>query len=103
MSEPHFGSTVLRMFAGVLIWSAHFLLIYAFTALACTRGFERAIPYTIIGATAVGVLVLALIGRRVVPARTFADWMTIAVAAIAVLAMLWEALPLFWAPACASR
>jgi hypothetical protein len=103
MSEPHFGWTVLRMFAGVLIWSAHFLLIYAFTALACTRGFESAIPYTVIGATVVGLLVLALIASRAVPARTFADWMTIAVAAIAVVAMLWEALPLFWVPVCASR
>jgi hypothetical protein len=31
--------SLFSLIAGPLVWSAHFLLIYVFTALACARGF----------------------------------------------------------------
>ena len=102
-SEPRFVRTTLRMFAGVLIWAAHFLLIYTFTALACTRDLASSVVPVIIAATGLGVLGAALIARSALPPRGFADWLAVSVASIAILAMMWEALPLLWIPVCASR
>jgi len=101
--EPPFGSTTLRMFSGVIIWAVHFVGIYAFTALACTRGFESAVPWVIAIATVIAVAVAIAIARPSWRQAGFADWMTVSVGAIAVVAMLWEALALLWVPVCGTR
>src|SRR3546814_15575902 len=52
--------------AGLLIWAAHFLLIYGFAALACARGFADVrllgagvVPLIVGAATAVAILAVA--------------------------------------------
>ncbi len=101
--EPSFALTTLRMFSGVILWAAHFVGIYAFTALACTRGFDSAVPGVIVIATGVAVLVALLIARTAWRRENFADWMTVSVAAIAVLAMCYEMFALLWVPVCGGR
>src|SRR3546814_18120145 len=39
MSVRNLPITMIGALAGLLIWAAHFLLIYGFAALACARGF----------------------------------------------------------------
>lgn len=108
-----FTRATLQMFAGALIWAAHFLAIYGFTAIACARGFAGAdwlgigiVPVTITAATLVASSVaLAMIwtGIRTLRADTgshFVGWMTTGCAALALLAILWETLPAFMIPAC---
>ncbi|MGH6611019.1 MAG: hypothetical protein ACRECQ_12265 [Burkholderiaceae bacterium] len=99
-----FSLTAVRMFSGVLIWSAHFLFIYAFTALACTRGFADVIPAAVVIATGIGVVAASMMlraGLRRDP--KFSDWMTTWVCGLAIVAMLWETLPLLWIPVCGAR
>lgn len=75
--------------AGVLVWALHFTMVYGFTALACARGFGAAAPWVIGVATAAGVVATLLIIflRR---SADFTGWMTAAIAAFALLAIVWE-------------
>lgn len=108
-----FTRATLQMSAGALIWAAHFLVIYAFTAIACARGFAGAewlglgvVPVTITAATLVAAGVAATMiwtGVRTLHAEAgsnFVGWMTVGCAALALLAILWETLPAFMIPAC---
>jgi NO-binding membrane sensor protein with MHYT domain len=101
--EPPFASTMVRMFSGVIIWAVHFVGIYAFTALACTRGFESAAPWVIAIATVIAVAVAITIARASWRQPQLADWMTVSVNAIAIVAILFEALALIWVPVCGTR
>lgn len=107
--ESAFSTTTLRMFSGVIIWAVHFTAIYGFTALACARGFASLawlgigiVPWAIGGATFVAatamlvILVPALRGAR----DSFENWMTAGVAALALVAILWETLPVMMVPVC---
>ena len=110
MAAATFTRTTLRMFSGVLIWAAHFTVIYGFTALACARGFADAkwlgldvVTSAIVAATALAAgAVLAF----VVPAKragldNFENAMTAGAGALALLAIVWEGLvPVFIVPAC---
>jgi hypothetical protein len=92
---------ILRISSGAIVWSLHFAAIYGITALACARGLPTAVPWTIGIATAFAVLaavVLIVLGVR---AAGFAGWMTAAVAGLALIAIVWEAAPVFVVPACA--
>ena len=85
-------SSVLRIGAGALVWAAHFIVLYGATALACARGHGRVAPWVIAIATAAGVAMAATIVAKAYPRRSdFVQWMTAAVAAAAIVAMLWEA------------
>ena len=104
-----FTITSLRMAVGVIIWAAHFAIIYGYTGLACARRFEASgetwvasVPWVVGIATAAGVL-LAIV--FVVPAvrasrRAFVEWMSGWVAAFAVLAMILEGIAVLWVPVC---
>jgi hypothetical protein len=88
----------------VLIWSAHFTLIYGFTALACARQLTAAIPW-VVGAASVAAIaaLLALCvpaGIRVLRASQLADCLALGLGGLATLAVVWEASALFWVPAC---
>ena len=86
-------SPMLRIGAGAVVWAAHFTLLYGATALACARGQGPLAPWVIAIATVAGVATAATIVARAYPRRSdFAQWMTAAVAATAIVAMLWEAL-----------
>jgi hypothetical protein len=88
--------------AGIAIWALHFAAAYGFTALACARGWEAAVPWVVGGATLAAVGAIALLTLALWPRRAhFIEWMAIAVAALALVAILLEAVPVMMVPPCA--
>jgi len=95
-----FPATALRMSSGVIVWALHFALVYGYTALACARVFGASVPSVVGGATAAAALIaLGLILANL--GHEFTRWMSAALAAAALLAILWEGLSVFMVPACA--
>jgi hypothetical protein len=98
------------MFSGALIWAVHFMAIYGFTTLACARDFATTqwlgigIVAWAIGAATIIALAAAVAvvvsATRTAPVIGFTDWITAGVAALAALAIVWEALPVIMVPAC---
>jgi hypothetical protein len=87
--------------SGVIVWALHFTAVYGFTALACARGFPRAVPWAIGAATlAAAAVAIAIIAMAYSKRRDFADGIAAGVAAFALLAIVWEALPVLIVPAC---
>lgn len=109
MKSRAFSTATLRMFSGVIIWAVHFTAIYGFTALACARGFAALqwlgigiVPWAIGGATLLAATAtLTILVAAVRTARdSFESWMTAGVAALALIAILWETLPVLMVPVC---
>lgn len=92
---------ILFMSSGVVIWALHFGTIYGLTGLACARGWQSLVPPGIALATALAailacaVLVAGWRGRA-----QFESWMTAGIAALALVAIVWEALPVLVVPIC---
>ena len=110
LATGRFTRTTLRMFSGVIIWAVHFTAIYAFVALACARGFAQAqwlgASVVVWAVSAATIVAVAAILAMLVPAlraagHAFEDWMTAAVAALALVAIVFETLPVVMVPACA--
>jgi hypothetical protein len=92
--------TALRLSAGPLLWLAHFGALYGFNAIACARGLPGAVPWVVAAAT----LILAIpAGFLVLRKRKdeFVEWLTAALAALSLLAILWQALPALMVSPCA--
>jgi len=90
----------LRIPLGVVVWALHFAATYGFTALACARGFGAAVPWVVVAATLVAAAAaIAVIATHL--SAEFTRWMTASVAALALLAIVWEGLSPLWAPPCA--
>ena len=92
----------LRIASGAIVWTLHFTVLYGFTALACVRGLAGAVPWVAGGATllALGALVLITLrhfGRR----GEFNAWLTLALAGLALVAVVYETVPVFIVPICA--
>jgi hypothetical protein len=110
MAVSIFTAVTLRMFFGVIIWAVHFLVIYGFTALSCARGFHTSqwlgigiVPWTIgvatvVAVVAIGMIVMPALGTR--RAESFEDWMTATIGGLAVIAIVWESLPVLMVPTC---
>jgi hypothetical protein len=110
MRARPFTATTLRMFAGVLIWAAHFTAIYSFNGIACARGFAEsellgvgATTWAIGTATAIAIAAILIV---LVPAArrargSFEEWMAAGVAALALVAIVFETIPVFMVPPCA--
>ena len=108
-----FSSTALRVLAGPLVWATHFLAIYAITALLCERSSAQTpvlefLPWAIACATLVAAAALFTIiamslreRRNQRSAARFVHWLSATLAALALLAVLWETLPAMLVPACA--
>ena len=92
---------LLFMSSGVVIWALHFGAIYGLTGLACARGWPEAVTPGVALATVVAALlalaVLVAGWRRRVQ---FESWMTAGIAALALVAIVWEALPVLIVPIC---
>lgn len=101
--------------AGLLIWAAHFLVIYGMTGLACTRGFAdaRVLGFGIVKLTIVAATVLALLAAATVLVRAirsarrtdrggirFLCGMAAMVALLALVAIAWDGLPALVASGC---
>lgn len=87
--------------SGVVVWAAHFLAIYVFTALGCARGFGHATPSVVAGA---GVVAAAALGAIIVRGWTrrahFEGWLSGAIASLALVAVVYETIPAWTIPAC---
>lgn len=89
------------MSLGVLVWAAHFSVLYGFTALACARGFAPAIPWVTGLATLAALAAAVAIAAWSFPGRArFASWMTAAIAGLAAVAIVFEGLAIVMVPAC---
>ena len=101
--------TALRTLSGAFIWAAHFAAIYGFTSLACARNLASiqwlgigVVAWVVGGATVIALAAEASVivaAMRRVPIG-FAEWMSASIAALASLAMIWEALPALMVSAC---
>ena len=94
--------TAFLVFAGPLAWAAHFATIYGFTGVACARGLAGAVPWAIAAATLVagaacGFVILHSLRRR----EHFEHGLGAGLAAAALLAIVWEALPVLMVRPCA--
>jgi uncharacterized protein involved in cysteine biosynthesis len=120
-SSSRLAVEMLRMFAGLLLWTAHFGVIYGVTALVCARRLADVtilglglVPFTIAVTTLVALLAAGLVlalavgdlrAARQTPerdqTRVFLSAMTATVAGLAMVAIVWDALPVLIVPACA--
>ena len=118
MRDPdraNFAILSASVLAGLLIWAAHFLVIYGVSGLACTGRFGDArvvglgIAKLTIGAATVlallaaaTVLVWALRWRRrtVGGSLLFLRWMAAMIAVLALIAIAWDGLPVLLVPGC---
>ena len=92
----------LRLGFPVIVWGLHFGTIYALTALACARAAPQTVPWTIGVATlAATALLVATIVRQWPRRSDFIRWLTAALAAAALVGIVWEALPVLLVPPCA--
>lgn len=121
MSAPGFMRKLMFFLSGLLVWAAHFGLVYGINGLACARSFATQpvagtslVAFSVAAATAlaaiiiVAVLVLAIAGRG--PGighetdgalRAFWRYGTIAIASLGVIAVLWSGLPVLIIRPCA--
>ncbi len=92
---------LVRMFSAAIVWGMHFMVLYAFTAFACARDVKQALPYVLGSATLAALGVLAVIIARAYPQRAqFVAGMTIAMGALAVVAIVFSSLAFTMVPAC---
>lgn len=95
------GLARLRIVSGIGVWALHFAAIYGYTAVACARNLPGTVPWAIALATLAGAIACLLIaGAELRRWREFESWMTVGLAAAALLAIVWEALPVLVVPPC---
>lgn len=106
--------------AALIVWAGHFMLVYFVQATLCWRGLERgtvlglpAVPALVVSATALALAATLLIAARAwrrlhagMSSRDseeqpqFTAWMSLAIALLAALAMVWETIPALFLPPC---
>ena len=121
MREQVFVRPLLFLVGGLVVWAAHFGVVYAVNALACARGFAGAsvagwpaVPGAIALATLIAVLALGAIAWAVRSGRTpalpdgaaprtrrFLDHVALTIVGIALLGVVWDAVPAYLLPPCA--
>jgi hypothetical protein len=119
MPAALFTTTFLYLTGGLVIWGLRFVAAYAFTAIACARGWSAATfggiglaPLVVSAITALAIAASGLLllhagrGVRNAPAdeganTRFIHYVAGTVAALAILAMIWEVLPMYLIPICA--
>lgn len=112
-----FTPTFLYMLGGLIIWGVRFLAAYSFTGIACARGWADneaggLVPLTIGAASLFAVLgCSALVANAMLRLRTgpaaaggesvrFVHAVAALVAAFAIVAIVWETLPVLLVPVC---
>jgi hypothetical protein len=107
--EQRFGATTFFLTGGLLIWLTTFCFVYVFAAVACARRFADVqiadvgiIPLTttlaslLAGAATAALITFArkrLRDEQVDAHARFIDFVALAVSAIALVALVWLALP----------
>jgi hypothetical protein len=119
MTAALFTPTFLYLTGGLIIWAVRFLAAYIFTALACARGWDDSAVgevglvaavvsfLTLVAVTGCGAILFhaAVHLRRAPPEPAeenvrFIHVMAGSIAALALLAIIWETLPVFVIPIC---
>lgn len=119
MRAAPFTQSFLYLTGGLIIWAVRFLAIYPFTALACARGWSQAslagigmVPLVmslsaivaVLGCAAILLRALARMGDRssdeIAQNARFVHVVAASVAALAILAMIWETLPVLFISTC---
>ncbi len=120
MPAAVFTRTFFYMLGGLIIWGARFLAVYSFTAIACSRGWsEESFAGVGVVPLAVGLLTFtAVLGCGALLAWAYArlrvtfpdpdaeentrfvHYIAATVAALSLLAVVWETLPVFVVPVC---
>jgi hypothetical protein len=118
MALRSFSAHVIGVCAGLLVAGTHFMTIYIFHALACARGFASfeilgigVVSLAIAAATVLAIAATLFVAWQAVAARPEADvglggsgnflrWLTVAMAGLGGVAILWGALPALIVPAC---
>ncbi len=120
MGDTDFIRKSLFMLGGLLVWAAHFTVVYTFNALACARRFADldvmgvgVVPFVVVGTTVLAfvgtlaVLLLALFRRGPAwasrdrkPVNDFLRYTTITIAALSLVAIAWNGLPALIVPSC---
>lgn len=95
-----FVRVTFTMFSSALIWAVHFLVIYSATAIACARNANDFVPWVIGIATFAAAFALVIVMRSGRKAEPFAAWMTMSLAALALVAVIWEASAVLIVPMC---
>ena len=96
-----FPLTALRISAGVIVWTLHFAAIYGVTGLACARGWTSIIAPSIVAATALAAAAcLAIIVAGWRRRAEFESWLSASVAALALVAIVYESIPVLIVPPC---
>ena len=96
-----FPRTALLISAGVIVWALHFAAIYGYTALACARGWTGLVAPVVGAATVLAagaMLVLIVLGWR--RRRVFEHWLSAAIAALALVAIVYEGITPLWIAPC---
>lgn len=113
MTVPRFSFQLVFVVGGLIVWGAHFLLIYPFNAIACTRGFAAVAPLTILALTVLALAALAAIvyaaarnrgplrARSGDPNQALLRMLAIGIALLAAVAVVWETIPVVMIPPCA--
>jgi tetrahydromethanopterin S-methyltransferase subunit D len=87
--------------SGIVVWALHFTFVYGFTALACARGFPRGIPWALAAAAlAAGALAAAIMVKGYRGRSQITDWLSAAVAGLALIAIAYETMAGFLSPPC---
>ena len=108
---------LLFLTGGLGIWAVRFLAGYGFTAVACAKGWRAdaiagigvvqlgLVAMSVVALGGCGILLVRALGdrasaRRSDPGGGFIGSIAALVAALAMLAIVWETLPVFLVPAC---
>lgn len=101
-TATEFFPTALRIAAGAIVWALHFTVLYGFAALACARGFAGAVPWVSGAASVLALTAVALILARSHPHRgEFESWLAFSIAALALVAIVFETVAVFLVRTCA--
>jgi hypothetical protein len=89
----------------VIVWAAHFAVIYGFTTLACAREMAVAVPWVVGAASLAALIVLGAIavpaGMRAARTHQLPDFLAVGLGGLAVIAVVWEGSSPLWISACA--
>ena len=106
--RERFTVSMLRLWSGLLVWAAYFLVVYVVAALACARGFAGVLVAGLDVVTLVTVagLIVAIVATAALVLTTrrrersqpadgarFADRLGWTLGLLALLAIVWTALP----------
>lgn len=107
-----FAHDILLLFAGPLVWAVHFVAIYGLTGVVCARagsaGRWLGWPWEAWAIVAAGLVATAALAACVrsrprselADNRRFLRWTSLALCALALLAIVWETLAVLLVPGC---